>query len=82
MKFDELVEWRTALAKAHEGPKFMTLPEAWMDDPHWFCINGHVSGRYLGTEVHGNLCLACREKVVLGPKMGEAEFKRVIDERR
>ncbi len=43
------------------GPRFLGLPERWLDDPHWRCPNGHVSTRYLKSEELGrDACLECR----------------------
>lgn len=71
-------EWRTRLALADPRPHFMGKPEAWYDDPHWFCGNGHVSGMFLKTD-DGDMCLACRAPVCMGPPIGEAEFKKVLE---
>jgi hypothetical protein len=54
------------------------IPETWLDDPHWFCPNGHVSGVYLKSEERGDLCLACMEPVMLGPKIGEQAFSVIM----
>lgn len=32
------------------GKFFMGIPERWMDDPTWRCINNHVSKRFLKSE--------------------------------
>lgn len=42
---------------------FMGIPEAWFEDPTWLCLRGHVSERFLKSEVRGALCLACQEPV-------------------
>lgn len=44
---------------------FLGLPERWLDEPRWRCLNGHVSRRYLKSEEHGDLCLACEQPVRL-----------------
>jgi hypothetical protein len=46
-------------------PTFLGIPERWFDDPTWLCTNGHVSKRYLKSELRGDLCLACFEPVHL-----------------
>lgn len=79
--FQALITWRDAEAKVAEarGEKmFMGKPDAWFDEPHWFCINGHVSGTFLKCEVDGDRCLACHERVILGPTIGERDFAPVI----
>jgi hypothetical protein len=52
---------------AHSGPTFLSSPEAWLEDPHWWCKNGHLSGSYVGSDEHGATCAVCREIVYLGP---------------
>lgn len=79
--FHALIAWRdaeAAAAKARGERMFMGKPEAWYEDPHFFCINGHVSGCVLGSELRGDICLACDEPVILGPRIGEAEFAPII----
>lgn len=41
------------------GKFFMGIPERWMDDPTWRCINNHVSKRFLKSEKKGDCCLKC-----------------------
>lgn len=43
----------------------MGIPDSWYEDPHWQCGNGHVSTRYLKSEEHGAVCLACGKPVCL-----------------
>lgn len=43
---------------------FMGLPDRWLADPTWRCLNGHVSKRFLKTET-GDRCLACGDLVLL-----------------
>lgn len=77
-----LIEWREDLARTAEArgqEMFMGIPDAWFDDPHWFCINGHVSHRYLRTDT-GSRCLACLDTAILGPAMTEGQFCTVIEE--
>jgi hypothetical protein len=80
--FQRLLCWRNGLARAAEArgePTFMNLPDAWYDDPHWFCASGHVSHRYLKAEEGSRaLCLSCRCPVALGPAIGEREFAVVL----
>lgn len=79
--FDALIAWRDAEAKAAEARgelMFMGKPDAWYDDPHWFCEGGHVSGTYLKCEEEGNRCLACHAPVFLGPHIGEREFAPIL----
>jgi hypothetical protein len=78
----ELVAWRDGAAAKTPGEAFLGLPDAWYDDVHLFCRNGHVSKRYLKSEKHGAICLACRESVVLGPKLDEDEFAAEIAARK
>ena len=60
------------IAKLREefvGETFMGTPDHWYDDPHYWCVNGHRSRRYLKSEsLRDEVCLACRETVYLGPK--------------
>jgi hypothetical protein len=74
--------WRDKLAKeaqADGAAMFMGKPDAWFEDLHWFCPNGHVSGSYLSSEVRGDLCLACNEPVLMGPPIGEKAFKPILE---
>ena len=54
----------------YKGKWFCGLPEEWMDDPHWWCENGHLSTTTLRRDSgpHRNVCLACFAGVMLGPK--------------
>lgn len=73
--------WRDAeavAANARGEPMFMGKPDAWFEDTHWFCVNGHVSGNYLKSEERGELCLECREPVILGPTIGERAFAPIL----
>lgn len=86
MSFDPtlraLVEWREDLARSAEArgeEMFMGIPDAWFDDPHWFCTSGHVSRVYLRTDT-GSRCVACRNAALLGPSMTEKQFGTVIAE--
>jgi hypothetical protein len=39
---------------------FLGIPERWLDDPTWKCVNGHISKRFLKSEARGcDVCLAC-----------------------
>ena len=69
---NDQVDWhwlnfvRPALIAAEEGPLSLGLPERWLEDPHWRCVNGHVSIRYLKSEEFGcDLCLGCGASVRL-----------------
>lgn len=81
-KLVNLREWRDReLTRAIEDGEmlFMGFPSTWIEDPHWFCANGHVSGVYLKSEGEGNLCLACLTPVLLGPaRIGEQYFRATI----
>jgi hypothetical protein len=73
--------WRDNEARAEidAGAKvFMGKPDRWYEDPHWFCENGHVSGNFLKSDEHGDLCLQCHEPVILGPNIGEAAFAPIL----
>jgi hypothetical protein len=50
---------------AADAPTFLGIPERWYDDLTFRCVNGHVSCRYLKSELHGDLCLACGEYVMM-----------------
>ena len=56
--------------KAYKGPMFLGFPDAWYEpDPTYWCKNGHRSQRYLKSErLRANVCFACHEPVMLGPK--------------
>ncbi len=74
--------WRDDLRdkeKAKGVSWFCGFPEAWVADPHFMCVNGHVSGNILSSEEEGDLCLACRQPTVLGPLMGEGEFGPIAE---
>jgi len=73
--------WRDSLAreaKLRGEEMFMGKPDAWYDDLHWFCPNGHVSGRFLSGD-RGDRCLACLEPVLMGPPMTERQFAAVTE---
>jgi hypothetical protein len=77
MTFEQLRDWRNDEAAKSTEEKFMGKPESWFVNLHWFCTNGHVSGVFLKTDT-GDRCLACREMVLMGPAIGEAEFAKVV----
>lgn len=80
MNINQLRAWRDAEAAkaiATGARSFLGRPTAWYDDIHWFCQNGHVSAMCLGSELEGDLCLACHEPVILGPAIGEAKFANI-----
>lgn len=68
MTIDELKALQRARAD-HEAslgqPMFMGLPERWFERPRWRCTAGHVSAFYIKSEEQGDLCPACRGRVVL-----------------
>lgn len=55
------------IAAGEGGPMWFDRPDRWWDDPHWRCINGHVSTCYLKSEERGAVRLAgrCRMPVAL-----------------
>jgi hypothetical protein len=61
---EQVVVLGEALLEAVE-PRFMGIPERWLDDPTWLCENGHVSKWYVKSEERGDLCPACRRPVRL-----------------
>lgn len=71
MTWDELRTVLRARADAEiadGGEVFMGWPDRWYADPHWRCINDHVSTRVLKSEALGrDACLAasCRERLHL-----------------
>lgn len=74
---EQIRQWRDSVAALSPGPHFMGKPEAWFEDLHWFCPNGHVSGRFLKCE-DADRCLACREPVLMGPPMSERQFQEML----
>ena len=47
---------------------FFDLPDSWYEPyPTYGCENGHASRRYLKSEEHGALCLACGKRIVMLP---------------
>ena len=56
--------------EAHKGELFLGAPKEWLDNPHWWCKNGHLSTRTLRRSEgpHRDVCLACFGQVWLGPK--------------
>ena len=47
------------IGKREVGTMFLGKPDRWYEDPHWRCVNGHVSTFYLNSEAVGAcLCLA------------------------
>ena len=80
MSVERLREWRDAHARVAElegAPMFLGKPEAWFEDVHWFCANGHVSAVFLKSD--DDLCLACHEKVLMGPAMTEEQFGPIAE---
>ena len=76
---NKLLQMRERLITA-DAELFMGLPDAWYDKPHWVCINGHVSSRYLKTELNGDCCLACCKPVILFAPIAEVQFQLMIKE--
>lgn len=75
---EQIRKWRNALAvETPVEQRFMGRPNAWYEDLHWFCPNGHVSGVFLKAE-DLDRCLACGEPVLMGPPMGEKEFGSLV----
>ena len=72
-----LIPWRASEIVRAGGDLFLGLPEKWLDDPHFFCENGHVSRVILKGD--GDRCLACYNPVILGPPIGEQEFALVLN---
>lgn len=53
-------------AEAEPGDKFLAWPDRWWGDPHWRCINDHVSTRVLKDEQLGrSSCLECGAPLTL-----------------
>ena len=72
----QLKTWRDTKAeieRTHGAKMFLNKPANWLDDPHWFCQNGHVSGNYLNDD-GDDICFECMKPVILGPRIGEAAF--------
>lgn len=81
MSIEKIRVWRDAeanAAKARGEPMFAGKPVSWFEDTHWFCSNGHVSGRFLKCEEDGDCCLACRAQVLMGPPIGEKAFAPIL----
>ena len=47
------------------GQMFMGKPDRWWKNPHFRCLNDHVSSLYLKTEYKGAICLECFAPVLL-----------------
>lgn len=68
LNLEKLIAWRQIhIEKAIQAgePMFLGLPEHWCENPLWRCLNGHLSRMLLGSEVLGDVCLACYEPVIL-----------------
>jgi hypothetical protein len=77
--FAGLLAWRhgeIARIVVAGGDVFLGLPEAWMDDPHFGCVQGHVSTRIVKTD-RGDRCPACDGAVVMIPAMDEPTFSPI-----
>jgi len=79
---DRFHAWRQPIIdkmKAEGDDCFLGLPDAWFENPHWGCENGHVSKRYLKSEEKGGVCLACHKPVYLIPKdVTEEELTAIV----
>jgi len=49
--------------KKEKGPKFLDIPERWLDKPTWRCTKGHVSNMYIKSESKGPICPVCQKPV-------------------
>lgn len=79
-RIEAIREWRDGLAReaaARGEPMFLDKPDAWFEDIHWFCANGHISSIYLGSET-GDFCLKCHQPVLMGPALTEEEFAPIL----
>lgn len=47
------------------GDMWFGKPDRWYEKAHWRCTNDHVSGHYIKSEEHGDLCPACMKPVLL-----------------
>lgn len=69
-KKDKLLAWldkEIIQAKENGEEIFMGIPDRWYEPLRHCCINGHISHRYLKSELKGNVCLACGESVYVFP---------------
>lgn len=65
---DQLKSIREIYISNSTEKKFLGYPDSWYDDPTWFCLSGHRSKVYHKTELEGDVCLGCGERVILVPK--------------
>lgn len=65
-KILDLVDKLLQRALKESGPLFMGKPDRWYDDPHYRCLNDHVTTYYLKSEACGcSLCLKCYTQTFL-----------------
>ena len=62
---DKRPEHIQALLDEETGPRFMGLPERWIDHPTWRCANGHVSTWNVRRDCGDAVCPACMRPVWL-----------------
>lgn len=76
-KFDALVTLQNReIADARGEEFFFDLPDSWYEPmPTYGCENGHASRRYLKSEEHGKLCLACGKRIVMLPCVYDTDAK-------
>lgn len=56
--------WWVIAAHMEPGPKFLTIPERWLESPRYRCENGHVSTMVLKSEALGrDACLECQGRL-------------------
>jgi len=68
MNQDDFVTHMKQVRKEEEKngtPMFMGIPDHWFEKLKWRCRNGHISGMILKSEVAGDLCLKCGERVMM-----------------
>ena len=58
---------------------FLGIPDRWYEPVTFGCENGHISRRYLKSEDHGSLCLACQSPVVIIPNISEEALKVILE---
>ena len=78
-KFDALVTLQNreiADARGAGEEFFLEIPDSWYEPmPTYGCENGHASRRYLKSEEHGMLCLACGKRIVMLPIVYDTDEK-------
>lgn len=80
-RIDRLRIWRDHRAQAEIALGALHLhdgtPHDWLEDLHWACPNGHVSGTLVYSDAHDKQCLRCGEAVVLIEPMTEEAFASI-----